>query len=176
MKSIAATVDLVVSWAESAVMIVAMATIVTLICVQVVLRYVFNESLIWVEELVRYLVVWMSLLGAGLGLKEKTHIAISILQKVLSPAQGRVVQALADVLILALGALLLVYGLRLALHTWSFGQLSSALRVPMGAVYLCLPLGGLLLIYRGGQSLLAGLTGSRTVKEDSTDIALSGGT
>ena len=54
------------------------ATIVV-VTAQVVWRYAFNNSLVWTEELSRYLFVWMTFQGAALAGKESSHIRVALL-------------------------------------------------------------------------------------------------
>ena len=56
----------------------AMALIVVIVTVQVVMRYVFNASLIWAEELCRYILVWMTFLLIGLAFHRGELIAVDL--------------------------------------------------------------------------------------------------
>ncbi|MEF2552672.1 TRAP transporter small permease subunit [Aurantimonas sp. A2-1-M11] len=62
---------------------VAVATI--LVVTQVVLRYVFNMSIYWAEEAVRYIVVWMAMVGASMGVRKGKHVSIDLLS-ILAPS------------------------------------------------------------------------------------------
>ncbi len=50
-----------------------------LIFINVVARYVFNNSLMWVEELVRYMMIWVTFLGADLCIKANIHVKMDLL-------------------------------------------------------------------------------------------------
>jgi TRAP-type transport system small permease protein len=56
--------------ANQAAVIVLMGTMATLVFVNVVARYIFNASIIWVEEVTQYEMIWVTYLGAGLALRE----------------------------------------------------------------------------------------------------------
>ena len=64
---------------ENWVMIIGMGIASFLITLQVVLRYVFNYSLSWGEEVTRYAIVWMSFVGAGMGIRKGAHICVDLL-------------------------------------------------------------------------------------------------
>jgi len=59
-------------------LLVAIGLIVTLIMsAQIFCRYVLNESIPWSEEVVRYLFIWMTFLGAAIVLREKQQIRVT---------------------------------------------------------------------------------------------------
>ena len=58
-----------------------MLAITILTFYQVITRYVFNNASSWSEEAVRYLFVWVSMIGIAIGIREKVHIGIDIFVK-----------------------------------------------------------------------------------------------
>ncbi len=63
----------------------SMLVIVAVMIVQVVARYVFNSSLIWAEELCRYLLIWQTFLFIGMAYYKGELIAVDILPNLLKP-------------------------------------------------------------------------------------------
>ena len=61
-------------------LIALVAIMAVLVFANVVSRYLLNASIIWVEELTRYMMVWVGFLGSGLVLRLGAHIAVDILQ------------------------------------------------------------------------------------------------
>lgn len=53
--------------------------VITVTCIQVICRYVFNHSLVWSEELVRFMVVWMCLVGSAVSNFDDDHMTINII-------------------------------------------------------------------------------------------------
>jgi len=53
--------------------------IIAVTCLQVICRYVFNRSLVWSEELVRFLVVWMCMVGSAVSNFDDDHMTINII-------------------------------------------------------------------------------------------------
>lgn len=151
-------------------MVVSMATITVLITVQVILRYVFNESLAWAEELTRFIVIWMSFIGAGMGVRVGRHISVDLIASLASEKSRRVVVAAAALSGLIFAVTLFVYGGRLFLHAMSTGQVSSAMRLPMYYVYFIFPLSATLLAIRFGQLALCQLRGGSGSGTASADI------
>ncbi|MCE7027142.1 TRAP transporter small permease [Jiella avicenniae] len=160
---------------EDAAMVAGLALATVLVVIQVVLRYVFNSSIFWAEELVRYTIVWTAFIGAGMGLRNGKHISVDLLQTFLPERPARLV-ALAGVVIGCLFSVLLFwYGLALVRHALAMGQLSSAMRIPMGWVYLILPIAGVLQFVRFSQIGWELHTGRRTARIDIDHLAREAG-
>lgn len=64
------------------------ALIVIMITVQVVTRYVFNQPIVWVEDVATFAFIWATFLGAAVALKEMRHIRIDTFVNAL-PAKAR---------------------------------------------------------------------------------------
>lgn len=53
--------------------------VIAVTCLQVISRYVFNNSLVWSEELVRFMVVWMCMVGSAVSNFDDDHMTINII-------------------------------------------------------------------------------------------------
>ncbi len=65
-----------------------MGGIVVIMTVQVFARYVLNDSLIWAEELCRYLLIWITFLFIGIAFERGQFISVDALPNALTP-RGR---------------------------------------------------------------------------------------
>jgi len=104
--------------------------------IQVFLRYVFGHSFTWFEELSRYAGVFMTFLGASLGVKYGTHFSMDFFIKKIGPRAGHLINA-----VTCLGSAVLFFtlahlGVQHALKLGKFGVKSAAMQVPMAVVYL----------------------------------------
>lgn len=122
------------------------ATIVTI--VQVIARYVFNNSLYWSEEFILYALISMSFLAASMGVRYSAHISVEAVFAFVSPRTGRYFRMFAAVLGVAFSASLIYYGSRLFLNTLNMGQLSTAMQIPVAYVYFIIPLSGIFMLLR----------------------------
>ena len=123
-----------------------MAVSVVNVLWQVFTRFVLSDPSSYTEELARYLLIWIGLLGAAYASARLLHLAIDLLPRRLSGTPGIVVDLAVSTCVLAFAvAVLFVGGLRLVALTLSLGQTSAALGIPIGWVYLVLPLSGLLI-------------------------------
>jgi TRAP-type C4-dicarboxylate transport system permease small subunit len=124
-------------------LIVMMAALAVMVFANVALRFATDQSLLWVEELSRYLMIWLTFLGSGLVLRYGGHIGIDTLQDSL-PRHAAAIRGVILALCLMFFGFMVWLGFSYALFAWS--QTTPIMQVPMGAVYLAMPIGFLLLI------------------------------
>ncbi len=142
---------------------VLLAALVVIIFVQVVFRYLLDSSLSWSEELARFLFIWIIMLGASTGIKERYHVAITAFISWLPSVPRRAIWFFVELVCLGVAIFMLLYGMDMAGNVTS--QLSPAMRVSMFWVYLAVPVsGGLMLIYLV-ESLLKAVFGPDAGKE-----------
>lgn len=142
--------------------VVLAAVMVIVIFAQVVFRYVFQSSLSWSEELGRYLFIWITFLGAALGVRAKAHVALDSLVQVMPPAVQKPVRWIGYLAMLALALVMVVTGR--SLIELGMRQRTAAMQLPMGYVYVVLPVSGALIIFY----LLFDLFGLRKKEGDRT--------
>ncbi len=142
-----------VSGGLSWLLILLMAAMVLNVLWQVWTRFVLRDPSSYTEELARYLLIWLGLLGAGYGVGHRVHLSIDLLRARL-PQRGRLrLEFLIEILILLFAvAVLVVGGSRLVSMTLFLGQVSAALQIKLGYVYLALPLSGCLIAFFSGLS------------------------
>ena len=111
---------------------------------QVFQRYVLGVTHAWTEEAALYAMMWLGLVGAALGLRRGSHIAIAYFTRKLEGAAGRAVAALVWCSEALFALFLLVYGWRLSRAFLT--ESSPGTGIPAGIIYLALPLGGALMM------------------------------
>jgi TRAP-type C4-dicarboxylate transport system permease small subunit len=87
--------------------------------------------------------IWLTFLGSGLVLRYGGHVGIDTLQETL-PRHAAAIRAVIFAILLAFFALMVWVGLRYAAFAWS--QTTPVLQIPIGAVYLAMPVGFALMI------------------------------
>ncbi|WP_106751754.1 TRAP transporter small permease [Pannonibacter carbonis] len=123
------------------------AVLVTCVVWQVFSRYVLNAPSTVTDELARFLFMWVGLIGAAYTLGQRKHLAIDLLMQMAGPSNGRWLALLATVIVGAFAAVVMVYGgYNLVQKTLASGQLSPALRLPMGYVYGAIPFAGIMMV------------------------------
>jgi len=121
------------------VLVILLCSMVGLIMFQILGRYVFNYSISWSEEAANFALVWMTMLGAGLAMRTRSHVGIDILVT----RTPRRVQQVAKSASFLLGAWFLIVVIVGSFGLISLGMIvkSTALQIPMAIPYLALPVG-----------------------------------
>lgn len=130
------------------------AVSVVIIFVQVIMRYVFSNSLSWSEELARYLFLYSIWLGASFAVKKSSHLRIEIINNMLKGKKSIMFDSLGLIIWLVFTIYLTYITGNLTLQIFARGQLSPAMRIPMGYAYLSVPFGCSVMIIRLVQQLL----------------------
>lgn len=151
----------------AALVIVIMAVLVLDVIWQVFTRFVLRNPSSYTEELARFLLIWLGLLGGSYATGQRLHLAVDLLPLRLQGKQRKRLALVIEVCILAFALLLIVGGARLMWLMLYLGQTSAALRIPLGYVYLALPLSGVLIgfyavyyLWRGLRELRAEASGA----------------
>ena len=126
--------------AAKGVIFVCMVAISVVILTQVFSRYVLGSSIFWAEELARYLMIWMGLVGASLALRQGSHVAITLLLDKLDKRSRPWVLLLGRMVVAVFLFILIREGIGLA--SFFITQKSPALRVSMLWAYSAMFVGG----------------------------------
>jgi len=132
---------------EEYLVAVFMAAISIIVFWQVINRQL-GASLPWSEEMTRYLLVWITFVGASLGVKRGAHIGIEAVLLLLPLRMRKAVMLGSLVPALLFCAVVLYYSLVIINMQMSTGQVSPAMRIPMWWPYAALPVGMSLMIIR----------------------------
>ncbi|WP_227937775.1 TRAP transporter small permease [Alkalihalobacillus deserti] len=130
-------------WTEAFTMSLLLA-MVLLVFFQVCSRALFSTSFSWTNELARYMMVWVVFLGGGIAFQYGAHIGIEALVDTFSKKTKKVTQLIVTSICIFFFVILIVTGIEFA--TSSMTQTSPGLKIPMGLVYLAIPISGLLQI------------------------------
>lgn len=142
MKRLREGLDLALGSTLASLMAVAVLAVVW----QVVSRYWLGSPSSFTEELVRFLLIWIGILGGAYAAGQHQHMAVDFLPGGWSPRRRASFGLAVQVLVGIFAVVVLGYGgTRLSLLQFELGQRSAALGWPLGAVYAALPLGGLAL-------------------------------
>lgn len=139
----------------SITLIVIMSIMVINVLWQVFTRYVMGTPSSFTDELARYLMIWIGVLGAAYVSGKNMHVAIDVLPSKLNETNQKKLSKIVDFLIISFVFFaLIVGGIRLVYLTYILKQHSPALQIPLALVYLVLPLSGLLIIFYKTSDLL----------------------
>jgi len=125
-----------------------------IIIVQVVARYAFRSPFVWSEELARYLLIWGSMMGTSLAVRESRHISVDFLPTLFGPKSIRLFAVLAHIGNLVFCSLMVWYSVPLIIKLSKIGQLSPSLGIPMWLIYCAVPVGLGCMLLRTIQALV----------------------
>jgi TRAP-type C4-dicarboxylate transport system permease small subunit len=128
----------------------AMAAVVFL---QFFTRYVLNDSIAWTEEIARYLLMWVTFIGAAVAMRRRTHIAVEVLLHFLPLPAVRVLGFLIDLCVVGFAALLSWFAISITQRMQI--QTMTVIEWPMSIVYGGVALGCFLMLWRAVRLFLA---------------------
>jgi TRAP-type C4-dicarboxylate transport system permease small subunit len=127
--------------------IVVMAVLVVDVLWQVFTRKVLRNPSTWTEELAVFMLIWISLLGAAVALNRGAHLGIDYFVGKLSPRKRLYTEIFVFLCVSVFSlAVMVIGGIRLVSNTLRVGQISPALGVRVGYVYLAVPISGFFLV------------------------------
>lgn len=128
---------------EYGALIISLAVMVIVIFSQVVMRYIFNNSLSWSEEFARYLFVWFSWMGVSAGVKDEEHLKVEILSVALAKRGFLKTKEIINIMVLLvwLATTLIVtyYGFQVVMKQMALNVVTPAMRMPVWIGYLSVP-------------------------------------
>ncbi|AKD03726.1 TRAP transporter small permease [Pontibacter korlensis] len=129
-------------------LVILMGTMVLNVLWQVASRFMLKSPSAFTDELARYLLIWVGLLGASYVTGQKLHLAIDILPSKLEGKGARNLYIFIHLLVALFAFFVMVWGgINLVYITLTMGQTSASLGIPVGYVYIAQPLSGLLIIF-----------------------------
>ena len=132
---------------EIGILALLLATLVSLGCLQIVLRNFFHQGIIWADPMMRHIVLWLGCLGGAYATTKMRHIGIDVLTRFL-PKKARAVRDRVVYLATAGVAVMLGFAaLKLVLEEKSFGE-KDFLNIDTWLLQVILPAAFLLIAYR----------------------------
>jgi TRAP-type C4-dicarboxylate transport system permease small subunit len=134
---------------EESISVVFFSLMIILIFSQIIMRYIFNYSIVWSEELARYLFVWLIYLGASLGIKNDSHLKVDVVYMIVPKKLHKYIQLFSNIIFLGFTLVIFRQGIPLVYDMlFVRNQLTPALQIPMGAIYTIIPFAALLMSLR----------------------------
>ncbi|TLX72465.1 TRAP transporter small permease [Labilibacter sediminis] len=130
------------------ILILIMSILVIDVLWQVLSRYILSSPSSFTDELAGFLLIWVGILGAAYVAGQRQHLAIDLLiQK--SSESNKIKLYFFINLCIALFAIsvMIIGGMWLVITRFQFNVSSAALHIPLGYVYMVMPLSGLLILF-----------------------------
>ena len=150
-----------------AVLILVVGVLVLDVLWGVFTRYALAEQAKWSEELARFLLVWVSLLGGAVAFGEKAHLGVDYFVGKLDPSAHKLITIIGQLIVLFFAiSIFIIGGSRVVADALTMEQMTPALGWKMGHVYLALPTAGIFIILFTVEQLLETLLTTESQKED----------
>ncbi len=131
--------------AEEIVIVGMFAAMVVVIFIQVIMRYVFDNSLVWSEEFGKFMFIWITWLGISLGERYGEHIKITMLVDRLPFKIAQLCNILSEIIVIGICLVTFYYGVSLVGSQW--GTHYTGIRISVSWGYLAVVIGcGLMMI------------------------------
>ena len=152
-----------IHWLEK-ILATLMGLLVVDVIWQVSTRFILNNPSSFTDELARFLLIWLGLLGAALVSGHRMHLAIDLISSRFRTTQSQKYLAVfIESVVLVVSLAVMVWGGSKLVYTiWSLGQTSTALQIPLSVVYSIVPISGLLISYFAFEDILRRMTSSGT--------------
>jgi TRAP-type C4-dicarboxylate transport system permease small subunit len=129
-------------------LIIFMALMVLNVTWQVASRFIFQDPSSFTDELSRYLLIWVGMLGSAYVAGKNEHLAIDILiNKLKGNAQIKLLMFIQLLILIFALFVMVLGGSNLVYITFVLGQKSATLQLPLSFIYGIIPFSGLLIIY-----------------------------
>lgn len=133
---------------------VGIILIAVILGINVIMRYVFSTGFTWAEEAARYIMVWITFVGASVCAYKGGNISIDSIMGILSERGKKILTIITIIVSIVFLAIFSYLSAKLTVQALQTNQLTPAMDIPMFFVYLSMPAGGILIIYRNIQQLL----------------------
>lgn len=120
---------------------VALLFMLLLVFYQVIARFILGSQLRWSEEIARYLMLYISFVGIGAGIKYHKHVGVDVFGAMLKPKGKKMLMLVVALLTMAIMAVFVYYSGAVTLKIMRSGQVSPAAHIPMWIPYATIPVG-----------------------------------
>ena len=140
LEKIRKVIDLILSSACA----IVFAVMVVVGTYQVVVRYFFNSPSTVSEELLTYSFSWMALLSSALVFGKRDHMRMGFIADKLTGVPKKILEIVIELMIMAFSVSVMIWG-GYTIMQLSMTQVIASLGIPMGVVYIVVPLSGVLI-------------------------------
>jgi TRAP-type C4-dicarboxylate transport system permease small subunit len=134
-----------------------LVAIVLIVFAGVLFRYFLHIGLGWTEEAARFLLIWMTFVGATVAVRRWTHFQLAIVTTWTPRHLHRPLEVFAIVIVLVMAAILVRYGIAITRVSWE--QTSPMMSWSMGYLYAIVPTSGAVMFLFGLGHLVRVLRG-----------------
>ena len=133
-------------------MVGTIAILIVPVTLQIISRYTaLIPSWIWTEELSRFMFIWMVMLGAMIGVRERSHFEVDVWPE-LKPRAGALLRIVSNLFVLVFALVFVWWGIEFVRFGWN--QHSELAELPMPFIFLAWPVAGAIWVLFLGESFV----------------------
>ncbi|MEH7344238.1 TRAP transporter small permease [Bacillus sp. JJ1532] len=137
----------------------------------VIMRYIFNSPVHWIEEIFALTLVWAIFIGFSTALKNNNHIALDLLYSILPKKIQRILDLIGYLIGIMFSIFFIYYGFLMVIEAYKIGGVSLDARLPLWITSIIMPLTGLFLILAYIEKIINHLKGKEENRDDNTILA-----
>ena len=156
-------IDKILTFFEEWTLFLTVTAALLALFVNVILRYGFNYTLAWSEELVREVIIYTTFIGLGVAIKNKSMIKIDAVVQ-LVPILKTPLNYFSNLVTMIFGLMMIYYGWKMAALQVMTNQKTIILQIPLVYLYAIIPVMGLTILLRTIQVMYQDITEGRAAK------------
>lgn len=130
------------------IMLVVLVLMLLSVVWQVFSRFILRAPSTITDEVSSFSLIWLGLLGAAYATGKHLHLAIDLIPEKVVAEKQKIFDAIVYISVTLMAfSIMVIGGIRLCQLSFQFGQKSAALQIPLGCIYIIVPLAGLLICY-----------------------------
>lgn len=150
---------------EETILLILLVLMTCIMGIQIVSRYVFQNSLTWSEELVRYMFVWTAFLGIPFCIKHGLSIKVDQFRNLFPIPLQKALMYIDKIIIFVLFLVMFIYSCLVVKASYLSGQTSPAMQIPMWIVQLSVCVSSLLSMMRSIQNFVNLIRGKTKIEQ-----------
>ena len=142
----------------------------------IIMRYFFHAASSWVEEALRYSCIWVTFIGGSQCVKKGLHVGVDLVVQMMPEKTQKYFVALDHLIAAVFTGLCTFGGYKATQLVLTMKQKSPAMLMPMWIVYICIPIGCLLMTIRfilAAGSALKGSGGEGAITDEQGNVDMS---
>ena len=126
--------------------------------VSIFTRYFFHEPFMFLEEMQKALMVWITMLSGSACFRYKQHVMVDVIVDMFSPRWSRIMQIMMVAVVTAVLGFVVYYGTKLCLVHYNADRVTNVLHMKVWLIYSVVPVSALAMIYQCIRYELLGLS------------------
>lgn len=120
--------------------VILFLVLTTFLISQVFTRYIYKTSVPWMDEVTRFMLIWLTFVGVAVAVKKKANLGVAFFYNMVSVKWQKLLDLIVDAGIGIVCFIMLYHGILLSQMTMT--TFSLTLEIPMGWIYIVIPVSG----------------------------------